>query len=1326
MCHPPLVFRPGRRAIFAAGLAMCLAGTLPAAPPTDILLSNNTAYEWCPPETVVGILTAVDEDVGDSHVFTLVSGPGSDHNNGAKIVGNELRLRYGFDRDYEEYGELNFKCRVRARDSTGAYVEKAFILLMLDDREEDTDGDGLTEAEEEDIHGTSDVIFDFDGDGVGDGAEVMAGSSPTDPLDWPQMAIVGWGDSAGRVRAVPVGTGFLAMATGEEHSLALRSNGTVEAWGGQGSYGQLTVPPGLENVVGISAGGDYWIDDTAYSVAVGNDGTVVSWGMNHGGQLVPPAGLADVVSVSAGRTHCLALKNDGTVVEWGFYPHPGSAKPGGLTGITAVAAGGFHSLALRSNGTVAAWGCHFDGTDWLPASAPAGLADVVALAAGRFHSLALCADGTVIAWGHNSHGQTNVPPGLADVVAIAAGGFHSLALRSDGSVVAWGLNSHGQTDIPPSAMSGIRQISAGIFHSLALRHETGYPAITSAASVTGSPGEEFSHQIEVENAAVSGFSATGLPQGLAIDPDTGMITGTPDGPARQSARIDAATDQGMLSQVLWFGISSGVAPDSIAISPGEIMENSLAGTSAGVLSADDPDEGDTHAYELVDGAGSADNFRFRIEDGHLLLNSNLARDYETNSSPFSVRIRARDASLNPFEAVLAIAFINDTSEDTDGDGLTEAEELALGTSDTNADTDGDGFGDAFETARGTSPTNAASSPAGRLLIAWGEDADGRTAWQPGEGSFIDVSAGAEHSLALTGDGMVVAWGSDEHGQATVPEGVENATAVSAGDFHGIALLADGTVAAWGNNDVDQTAVPSGLTDVAAVSAGAYHNLALRADGTVTAWGDNRYAQCDVPAELADVVAIAAGGFHSLALKSDGSLVAWGSDWQGVSAVPAGLTGVTGISCGGFHSVAMLHDGSVIAWGANDAGQCTVPENLGPVTAVSAGWLHTLALKTDGRLAAWGSNDAGQCDLPGEAIAVRRMAAGDSHNLALRQTSGFPGIPRLPMLRGWPGETFSATIPVENASPSAFSAMGLPEDVDIDPLTGVISGPAGAGWKRSVRVSATTDTGVFSSLGWIDTTIGVAPADIVLSNASVMENSPAGTVVGNLSAIDPNAGDGHVFALSYSEEGPDDFRFQIVGNQLRVLGPLLADYESGVTSLNIRVRVVDSGGNTFARNMIIQHLDDRTEDADGDGFSEEIEEDILGTSDLVADDFRTADPDKDGIPSLIEHAFNTDPKVPGAMVRLVPGAGSTAGLPAVSFVTGGGGGMRLRLEYIRRIGSHLGYTPEFGNSPAAMLPAANPVTVTPVSPGWERCVVEDSAAFPGSSKRFARVRVTWTW
>ena len=62
-----------------------------------------------------------------------------------------------------------------------------------------------------------------------------------------------------------------AIAAGNGHTVALKSDGTVVAWG-YNFYGQTTVPPGLSGVTAIAAG--------YHTVALKSDGTVVAWGDN--------------------------------------------------------------------------------------------------------------------------------------------------------------------------------------------------------------------------------------------------------------------------------------------------------------------------------------------------------------------------------------------------------------------------------------------------------------------------------------------------------------------------------------------------------------------------------------------------------------------------------------------------------------------------------------------------------------------------------------------------------------------------------------------------------------------------------------------------------------------------------------------------------------------------------------------------------------------------------------------------------------------------------------------------------------------------------------
>jgi hypothetical protein len=306
------------------------------------------------------------------------------------------------------------------------------------------------------------------------------------------VSITTWGDSQYGQRLVPAGLdNVVAVAPGITHSLALKADGTVAAWGAgttndpnsSADRGQSIVPAGLNNVAKIAAG-------YLHSLALLSNGTVVAWGWNDYDQTNVTAGLSNVTAISGGAYHSLALKSDGTVVAWGTNSNGQLSVPPGLNSVKAVAAGLLHSLVLKSNGTVVAWGAGqtndpATGVDFGQSIVPGGLANVIAIAAGGVHSLALKSDGTVVAWGAGEtndpatgydFGQSIVPPGLGNVVAVAAGLYHSLALKSDGTVVAWGGSGLGEADVPP-ALDNVFALGAGSAarHALALRKRAQAP-----------------------------------------------------------------------------------------------------------------------------------------------------------------------------------------------------------------------------------------------------------------------------------------------------------------------------------------------------------------------------------------------------------------------------------------------------------------------------------------------------------------------------------------------------------------------------------------------------------------------------------------------------------------------------------------------------------------------------------------------------------------------------------------------------------------------------------------------------------------------------------
>jgi Regulator of chromosome condensation (RCC1) repeat/PASTA domain len=281
--------------------------------------------------------------------------------------------------------------------------------------------------------------------------------------------------------SVPGGlSGATAIAAGFSHSLAVKGDGTVVAWGCRhDNFGQCNVLDGLAGVTAVVA-------QNFHSLALKNDGTVVAWGCGESPvrpQCSVPGGLSGVSAIAGGNEHGVALKSDGTVVAWGCLVASANvgqcSVPGGLAGVTAISADDSHSLALKSDGTVVAWGCGAGGgfqADFGQCNVPGGLSAVTAIAAGNRHSLALKSDGTVVAWGCGAgggfpadFGQCNVPGGLSAVTAIAAGEHHSLALKSDGTVVAWGCRvlNLGECGVP-NGLCHATAIAAAAYHSLAL------------------------------------------------------------------------------------------------------------------------------------------------------------------------------------------------------------------------------------------------------------------------------------------------------------------------------------------------------------------------------------------------------------------------------------------------------------------------------------------------------------------------------------------------------------------------------------------------------------------------------------------------------------------------------------------------------------------------------------------------------------------------------------------------------------------------------------------------------------------------------------------
>ena len=95
--------------------------------PTDITLSDNTVADGAPSGTVVGTLTSQDEDVGDTHTYSLASSAGDTDNASFSIDGDMLKTNVVFD-----FGtKKSYSIRVQTDDGLGATFQKRFIISVV-------------------------------------------------------------------------------------------------------------------------------------------------------------------------------------------------------------------------------------------------------------------------------------------------------------------------------------------------------------------------------------------------------------------------------------------------------------------------------------------------------------------------------------------------------------------------------------------------------------------------------------------------------------------------------------------------------------------------------------------------------------------------------------------------------------------------------------------------------------------------------------------------------------------------------------------------------------------------------------------------------------------------------------------------------------------------------------------------------------------------------------------------------------------------------------------------------------------------------------------
>lgn len=855
-----------------------------------------------------------------------------------------------------------------------------------------------------------------DGDGSlalrQDGTLVAWGGAPTPPANATNIIAIGFG---------PWGLGSF---------LAVRQDGTVIGWG-DNSWGETTPPASATNVVAVSCGYEH-------SLALRADGTVVAFGTGAG---TPPTDVTNVSAIAAGWNNSVVLRQDGTVVGWGNL---GSAPPG-ITNCVAIAADGNQNMLLVSDPRVTVPPQILQ----QPLGAVTQIGNTVILEGNAVGALPIqyqwYFNGALLA------GQTNRWLLLSPIQANQGGGYQFVATNNFGAVT--GLTAVVWTPpvitTPPATAvafgsNAVMSLTAEGTAPLSYQWTFNGTPLADGGQISGSatatltvanfqPSDLGNYAVTVTNLAGSAISAatvTVLDPLIATQPQSQSVLGG----ATVTFNVNTTGQQPQAYQWQFDGTNLPAATnDPLVLSNVEVSQS---GTYSVVV---------TNVY----GATVSSNATLTVtaltisgpQNQSVLGGATATFAVTVNGQPpFAYQWLFNGTALagatnNPLvlsnvmvsqAGLYSVLVTNDYGMALSSNASLTVTALAFKTQPTNRITWPNGPAIFEVTVSGTPPfsfdwqVNGVDIPGAWTNILT------LTNVQPWEFGTYDVVVSNAYGTAVSSNAtlslsQVAVWGGSQ-GETNLTPGLTNVIAIAGSGYERmdcLALRSNGTAIHWpstniatvtniiaiaggelpglqqespfvvleGNGMVAQLLVDDivspidGLTnDVAIAAEESYVPVAVSSNGTVVF--QNSPAGSRPPVPTSNAVAVAEGSGFGLALNADGTVVSFGGDTYGQTNVPAGLSNVVAIAAGYFTSYALKRDGTVIAWGYNTNGEANVPVSATNIVAIAAGAHHALALTSEGTVVAWGYNVYGQTNVPAGLSNVVAIAAGADHSMAL--------------------------------------------------------------------------------------------------------------------------------------------------------------------------------------------------------------------------------------------------------------------------------------------------------------------------------------------------------